>query len=174
MNHDPVLLQLDDAELMRWIIQKFPCSNDSECNNPCFHGCGMEGNTERVKWLLQELINWRTYFATQPGLCRMMTDGVVNTKVMKKMIAEAMPPQHAPAAPVPALAPGFIGLNLMIAGARKGVIFLSVSRVGYVISRGDESTIAIANGGTRYDVEESAEEVLRRIGQALRSTDGAA
>ena len=90
------------------------------------------------------------------------------------MIAEAMPPQHAPAAPVPALAPGFIGLNWMMAGARKGVIFLSASRVDYVISRGDESTIAIANGMTRYDVEESAEEVLRRIGQALRSTDGAA
>ena len=160
MNHDPVLLQLDDAELMRWIIRKFPCSNDSECNNPCFHGCGIKGNTERVKWLLQELINWRTYFATQPGLCRMMTNGVVNNT-------------KAPA-PVPALPPGFIGLNVMMAGERKGVIFLSASRIDYVISRGDESTIAIANGMTRYDVEESAEEVLRRIGQALRSTDGAA
>ena len=63
---------------------------------------------------------------------------------------------------------------MMMAGARKGVIFLSASRVSYVISRGDESTIAIANGVTHYDVEESAEEVLRRIGQALRSADGSA
>ena len=159
MNDDQVLLQLDDAELMRWIIRKFPCSNDIGFNNPCFHGCGLEGNTERIKWMLQELINWRTYFATRPELCRMMTNGVVNTKS---------------AAPVPALPPGFIGLNVMMAGARNGVIFLSASRIDYVISRRDESTIAIANGMTRYDVEESAEEVLRRIEQALRSTDGAA